>query len=407
MKILQLCKKFPFPLKDGESIAVNQMSKALVEQGCELSLLAMNTSRHRYELKQSIPQELNHYNYVYTVEVNNDIKTLDAFKNLFSKDSYHISRFVSKQFEEKLIAILNKYTFDIIQLETLYLSPYLNIIKKHSDAMVVMRAHNIEHEIWDRITHQIKFLPKKVYLNYLSKKLKNFEVEKLNGYDFLVAITDRDLNKFRELGYKNGCIASPVGFDLSKYQADYSAYENKLACCFIGSLDWIPNIEGLKWFFNQVWPLIHAKFPSLTFHFTGRNDTANLSEVKPEGTSYYPNIDHSVEFINQFPVMLVPLLSGSGIRVKILEGMALGKVVITTTIGLEGIPAIHKEEVFIADTPEEFLSVIQYMYKNPEVLLRMGQNARKFVETHFDSHKIAKDLVVAYKTAMHAHAVHE
>jgi polysaccharide biosynthesis protein PslH len=121
MKILQLAKKFPYPSKDGESIAVLHLSKALSINGCDVSLLAMNTSRHFVELNDGIPEELNYYREVHTVDVDNRIKWLDAFKNLFSKDSYHISRFISDEYNNRLEALLKENQYDVIQLETLYL----------------------------------------------------------------------------------------------------------------------------------------------------------------------------------------------------------------------------------------------------------------------------------------------
>lgn len=107
MKILQLCKKFPFPLKDGESIAVTYLSNALHEQGCEITLLSMNTTKHYTDLR-SLPPDFNHYKAIYVTPLDNKIKVFDAFKNLFSRESYHIIRFVSKDFESKLIELLQR-----------------------------------------------------------------------------------------------------------------------------------------------------------------------------------------------------------------------------------------------------------------------------------------------------------
>lgn len=150
MKVLQLCKKFPFPLKDGESIAVTYLSKAMVNQGCEVTLLAMNTSKH-YTDMNSLPDDYDHYKNIYQTEIDNAVKPIKAFLNLFSKDSYHISRFVSSAFEAKLIEVLHSDQFDVVQLETLYLTPYIDTIRKHSNAIITMRSHNIEYEIWKEL----------------------------------------------------------------------------------------------------------------------------------------------------------------------------------------------------------------------------------------------------------------
>ena len=150
MKILQLCKKFPYPLKDGESIAVTYQSKAFHEFGCEITLLAMNTTKH-YTKIGKLPNGFNHYKEIHVTDIDNRVKVLKAFVNIFSSKSYHISRFDSKEYNDKLIALLQDNEYDVIQLETLYLTPYIDTIKQHSNAIVSMRSHNVEFEIWERI----------------------------------------------------------------------------------------------------------------------------------------------------------------------------------------------------------------------------------------------------------------
>ena len=265
MKILQLCKKFPYPLKDGESIAVTYLSNALHDLGCEVTLLSMNTSKH-YTDVNLLPSEYNHYKEIHVVALDNALKPLDAIRNLFSTDSYHISRFVCQDFREKLIELLNNNSFDVVQMETLYLAPYIDDIKKHSNAIVTMRAHNIEFEIWERITTNTKAIFKKWYLHYLTGKLKRFELDNLNKYDYLIAVSERDLKKFKNLGYKNGAMASPIGLNIKNYNLDQSAKKTN-DICFIGALDWIPNMEGLTWFLTNVWPTLHKRSVSYT-HLT-------------------------------------------------------------------------------------------------------------------------------------------
>lgn len=403
MKILQLCKKFPYPAKDGESIAVLQMSKALTTNGCEVSLLAMNTTRHFVNLNKGLPPELNYYKEVDYVSVDNRIRLMDAFKNLFRKESYHISRFISEEYSKRLIEILKKKEFDVIQLETLYLAPFLPVIKKYSNALIVLRAHNIEHEIWSRIASQVRFIPKKLYLHYLSNKLKKYEIAALNEYDFLVAITERDLTHFKSLGYKNGCIASPVGFDLSQYHANYDAFSKPMAISFIGSLDWMPNSEAVRWFLTNVWPQIHKRFPDLQFHFAGRNAPHDLAFTNTPQVFYHPEVADAKQFMLNYPVLIVPIFAGSGIRVKILEAMALGRVVITTSIGLEGIPARHKEQVILANSIDDFMDAIQQCYNQYPEIIRIGENAQHFVSNQFESSKLAGKLIHAYKKVITSH----
>lgn len=389
MKILQLCKKFPYPLKDGESIANTYMSKALNELGNEITLLAMNTVKHFFDLK-TLPADFDHYEAIHTVKLDNRVKPFDAFLNLFNTDSYHVSRFVSKEYNQKLIELLKETDFDIIQLETLYLTPYVDTIRKHSKAKIVMRSHNVEHEIWERMTENTTLFPKKKYLQYLTKQLKQYEIAHLNSYDTIVAITQRDLDYFKKLGFNKKGLVAPIGLGMSKYFPDYNSFQQPLSLSFIGSLDWMPNIEGLEWFLNNVMPRVNKRFPNLKLHIAGRNMPASLLNYKSETVVIHGEVESSTEFLNQHSVMIVPLLSGSGMRAKILEAMALGKVSLTTSIGVEGIKATADKEILLANTADEFIQGIEKAHQLNGQLETLGRNARTFAVEHFDNKSIVK-----------------
>ncbi|MEZ4951503.1 MAG: hypothetical protein R2784_19275 [Saprospiraceae bacterium] len=183
-----------------------------------------------------------------------------------SEESYHITRFISKDFEEKLIQVLKSETFDVVQLETPVLSAYIPVIRKHSKALVAMRSHNVEHEIWERMAENQKFFPLKWYLRQAADKLKRYELKHLNDYDLLLAITSRDLKILKEMGLKKPSSVIPIGLDVRDYKPDLkrvSAAAPSLS--FIGSLDWMPNQEGLRWFLKC---LERNQGETSTNHFT-------------------------------------------------------------------------------------------------------------------------------------------
>lgn len=397
MKILQLCKKFPFPLKDGEAIAITYLAKALHELGAEVTLLAMNTSKHFVD-QRLLPENFDHYQEIHTVEVDNRVKPTAAFFNLFSKKSFHISRFLSKDFEQKLIEVLAGETFDVIQLETLYLAPYVEIIRKHSNALVVLRSHNVEHEIWQRIAENEAFPLKKIYLKHLANRLQLFENQALNDYDLLLAISERDRLQFEKLGLKKPSITIPIGLDCSDYRPNFKNFEKAVSLSFIGSLDWMPNLEGLKWFLDEVWqPILSREHPELTFHIAGRNTPRWLRQLGWKNVVVHGEVSSAAEFINEHSVMIVPLLSGSGMRAKILEGMALGKVVISTSLGIEGILAEKNKQALVADSPEEWATAINFCLSKGKNLREIGQSARQFAEQNFDNKSIAQAVLAAYQ----------
>lgn len=397
MRILQVCKKFPYPLKDGESIAINNLSRSLKDLGADLTLLAMNTKKHYYDLKRE-PSSFDQYDEIITVDIDNTIKLKDAFLNLFSQKSFHISRYVSREFEQTLIKLLKKTSFDVIQLETLYLAPYIPVIRKYSDAKISMRAHNVESEIWKRITKNTQSLPKKIYLKYLSGKLQKFETRMLHQYDILMPITHRDLGIFKQMGYNGKSVVVPIGLDSTEYKADFNSFRNNLSLSFIGSLDWMPNIEGLKWFLKHTWSKMQKEIPDLELHIAGRNTPDWLKNLKKKNIVVHGEVEDASAFINRHSIMVVPLLSGSGMRAKILEGMALGKVVLTTTVGLEGIEATHEQEILIGDNPSELIEAVKWCSIQNGRLEIMGRRASDFVQHNYDSLQIARKVMKAYST---------
>ncbi len=392
MRILQLCKKFPYPIKDGEVIAITNLAKAFKALGAEVHLLCINTPKHFFD-KKDLPKSFDFYRSIQSVSVDTDLKPHRAFLNLFSSKSYHIDRFVDADFSKKIKETLENIQPDVVQLETLFLAPYVELIRKHSTAKIIMRAHNVEHEIWSRITENTSSIIKRNYLAYLTRKLKRFEVQHLNKYDLLVPITKRDLKTFQRLGFQGNQEVTPIGIDHNRYQPSTINMDQPLSISFIGSLDWMPNLEGMDWFIKNAWPKIRAAFPELTLHLAGRNTPDHLYKLAPQKIMVHGEVPDAQEFINQHPIMIVPLLSGSGMRVKILEGMALGRIVITTSIGLEGIEAVHKKEVLIANTTEEWFDCLRFCQENRVQLPEIGTAARDLIKKSYDNLEIGQRLL--------------
>ena len=250
MKVLQVSNKIPYPEKDGGAIAINAITEGLLRAGCELKMLAMNTRKHFIDVS-SIPEKFRINRQLETVVVNASVRPLAALIALLIGKSYNISRFQSKGFNAKLISILKQETFDVIHLEGLYLAPYLSVIKQYSKAPVILRTHNIEWKIWQKLALEEKNLLKKWYLNQLARQLKKYEEEVINLFDGIATITHQDLEYLKSIGCKAPLITIPFGLDISKYTVQKSKYPNSLF--YIGALDWLPNLQGIDWFLNNVW----------------------------------------------------------------------------------------------------------------------------------------------------------
>ncbi len=394
MKILILTPRIPYPLRDGGAIAMNQTLEGYIEQGCEVSLLSMNTSRHWVE-ENDLPNMYTQLKHFESVFVNNSINPFSAFFNLFSDKSYNVARFINKNFEQALIRLLQKEEFDIIQFESIYTSPYLAIAKKHSDAKCYCRVHNIEHLIWQRLAeHEPSFLKKK-YLTLLISRLKNYELDILRKFDLLLPISQKEEIFFTEQQI-NTCYLLPFGVNDNKILPEFEC--ESTSCYHIGSMDWAPNIEGVEWFLEEVWKKASIDLPNIHFYIAGKNMPAAFMAKEDKQIHVVGEVNDFIQFSLQKNIMIVPLQSGAGIRIKILEAMELGKTIISTSIGSEGIGATHNENILIADTPEEFIKCLEMCFHQPAEAKLIGDNARKFVSSHFHKKQIYQSAIEQYKT---------
>lgn len=386
----------PYPPKDGGAIATFSLAKNLAKLA-NVSIFAMNTSKHYFEVEKIPPQIRQQINF-YTSFVDTDIKITKLLINLlFSKLPYNAERFLDLDFEAKLINLLTNTEFDIIQFEGLYVLPYLKLVKHLSNALTSYRAHNIESEIWQRNLKTIGNPLKKFYLKILVSRLKKFEQSFINQYDILLPITDRDKLQFEQvLNNKKPALTVPTGVNIDEYpQAELI---NDETVFFIGALDWIPNQQGLLWFVDFCLDDLINQKPTAKLIVAGRNAPKWLVEKLKQHKSitFLGEIDDAKSFMLQNNVMIVPLFSGGGMRIKIIEAMAYGKAIVTTTIGAEGINARNKENIFIADKPSTFVNYIVHLLENGNLRQKIGENARAFILQNFDNFAIAKKLYEFY-----------
>lgn len=393
MKILMLCNKSPWPAIEGGPMAMNNMAEGLIEAGHQVKILAVNSFKYNIDIKQ-IPAEYRLKTGIELEYLNLSINPIHAFLNLFTGKSYHVERFISNTFRKKLISLLQSDEYDIIQLETLFMAPYLPEIRKYSRAKVILRAHNVEHLIWKRIARSTTNPLKRNYLKHLSGTLEKYELDALGRFDGIASITKKDAAFFKE-NSQTAVIDIPYGINPAGFETKADLHDFP-SLYHIGAMNWMPNQEGIKWFLDKVWPIITKKHPSLTCYLAGRYMPEWLK------TGYKPNIvvvgevPQAHAFIHAKSIGIVPLLSGSGIRIKIIESMALGKPVITTSVGAEGINYTHEKNILIADTAEDFAEAVSRCVADKQFSMQMGQAARKLIEEEYNNLKIIERMTSFY-----------
>jgi len=377
MKILQICKKSLHPPKDGEAIAIRTITKGLHAAGHEVTLLTIATHKHPFD-KEAMPVSLQKTAHFDSTFVDTRLSPIKAFANLFGSQSYNIQRFYSKSFEAQIINYLQKTSFDVVHLEGVYLATYIPAIRQHSQIPIVMRAHNLEFEIWERLANEQSSPLKRWYMTLLAKRMKKFELDSLQLYDGLVPISVVDELQWKALGYQKPCWTMAGSIELADYPLDKTGI-NFPSVFFIGSLDWMPNQEGLQWFFEKVWAQVVEVFPDLQCYIAGRNAPDWFLKQEIPNVVFVGEVASAIDFMQSKTVMICPLFSGSGMRIKIIEAMALAKPIVATSIAAEGINCSSGENILIADTPKEFASALVQYIENENFAERVGDAARDFV----------------------------
>ena len=394
MNILMLCNKSPFPPSEGGPMAMNSIVTGLLEAGHTVKVMAFNSNKYHVDV-DSIPQDYREKTRIEFIDIDLRIRPLEAFKNLFSDESYHVKRFVSEKFKERLIEVLEAEHFDVVQLEMIYMAPYIETIREHSDATIMLRAHNVEHKIWERMAKKTIFFAKRWYINHLVRTLRNYEMSVLDKVDGIAAITITDASYFRRVT-ATPVIDLPFGVDINKFDPVFEVGDTP-TFYHIGSMNWMPNEEAIKWFLKNVWNIVQKRLPEAKLYLAGRNMPKWLKKNKKKNVIVVGEVSDAHDFVNEHNIAIVPLLSGSGMRIKIIESMALGKTVITTMVGAEGIQYTEFEDIIIADNVPKMVENICRLYQHPEEAEAIGLNARRLVEEVYDNKKIINRLEIFYK----------
>lgn len=395
MKILLLCNKVPFPARDGSTIAMASIIDALQVNEAEVSVLAFNTVKHYrdpQEITENTPANLE----LTYVHLNNKVRPFTALINLFSRKAYQVSRFINAEFRRNLIRELKENDYDLVQIEGLSMAVYLPVIRRYSRCKVVLRAHNVEAQIWDRHLRTEPNPLVRTYLRLQNRRLRSFEQKVIYEVDGIVAITRDDLAEFSRWQPGKRAISIPCGVNPRKYPACEDA-NPEYDIAYVASFDWLPNQQGLRWFLNEVWPLVIQERPGTKFRLGGRDIPKDILNDPPAGVLPEENISSMRSFMCTGRIAVVPLLAGSGMRIKILENMALGICQVTTTIGAEGIAVTHNENIIIADDPANMAREILHLLDNPEKIRQIGQKARERARSRYSNKNLGADLLEFYE----------
>ncbi|MFA6083316.1 glycosyltransferase family 4 protein [Mucilaginibacter sp.] len=396
MRILILTHRIPFPQNGGYPIVVGNTVKGLVSLGHDVSLISINVKKHSGKLRER-DELLDKIRYI-EYDIDTRLTMVEAFSNLFTKNPYNIDKYYNAGFERLLVKDIKENNYDIIQFEGLFVAPYLSAIRKITSARLIFRAHNIEHQVWQKLSQQKSDPIKRWYLSLLARRIKTYELELLDKFDGIVVFTGQDKNTMLSYGIKIPISVLPIGVDLSKYQPDALKTEFP-SLFFLGSLDWLPNREGIEWFIDNFHKdLIDGRL-KVKFYVAGHNIPETYDDYEVPGKVFIQGeVDNALEFVNSKSIMIVPLLSGGGMRVKIVEGMAMQKCIISTSLGAEGINFTNGANIIIANNTDEFYKALLKCIADEHYSREIGRNARKLIEDEHDLNTITTGLVGFYQS---------
>lgn len=388
MKVLQLCNKPPFPTVDGGTIAMHALTRGLLDAGHTVKVISIETSKHPFKVDR-LTDEYKQQTNAEAVFVDTRIKPLLLLTSFLLGELYIMERFISDKFKKRLRQLLEQESFDVVLLESLYVTPYIDTIRRYSKVKIILRAHNVEYLIWQRLAEKERNPIKAYYLKSMAKQLQRYEQWAFNAVDGVAAISSIDTQTISYI--TPGVKVKTINLSTEYTHLPLDAIEPN-TLFHLGSMDWMPNVEGIIWLIEEVWPLVVAKQPNAKLYLAGRNMPKSIINRAATNIIVEGAIDSPTEYIATKQIMVVPLFAGSGVRVKIIEGMAFGKPIVATTIAVEGIGISNGNNAVITDSAIQFADAIVYLLQHPDKAKELGDNAADFIEQHYRTNVVIKKL---------------
>lgn len=263
----------------------------------------------------------------------------------------------------------------------------------------VLFTHNVEAEIVERhLQHSTQFWKKALWRNQLAK-MRRFESDTLRRFDRVVAVSARDAGRFKEDYGVAQVDVIPTGVNLEYFH--YVPSESNSRVVFTGSMDWLANIDAIRWFRAEVWPRIKVQHASATMTVVGRNPPPDLSQsASASDWTVTGRVDDIRPHIQGAAVYVIPIRIGGGTRIKAYEAMAMGVPVVSTAVGMEGLDVQPVRHYLQADTAEQFAQAVTSLLSQPQLGRDLAEHARRRVEERYSNATVAREFEKICEKAM-------
>ncbi len=364
-KLLVLTHQLPSPFGGGVSVAYGTL-KALAQQGWTLRVLSF---ADRERLTQSPPEGIP----VETVPLSYRNTWWHFLKSVGSEYPFTTQKYRSSAFAQRLSRILAADPPDLVWFDHTHMGVYVEAVRRWSPAPTVLRAHNAEHQLWLQYSQLSPQFWKRGALRFQAHKMYHYERRVYAQVDRVIFLSERDRQAFPMPHAR----VIPPGVDLEYFTPQEVSPERK-HLIFLGSMEWIPNLDGLRWFLKEVFPQLRKALPGLRLWVVGKNPPPNLETPGVKITGFVPDVR---VYIRKGGLFVVPLRMASGVQIKILEALAMGIPVVTSEAGAAGVPHL-RPALAIARTPEEWVQQVLGLFTSPERYYRLREEGLRRVRRY-------------------------
>lgn len=367
MNILFITPTLPYPPDSGGRIVVYNTIKHL-SKGHQITLLSFAQE----EQERYIPCLKGYCIKIETVSHDNQFSKYGLLRNLFSSLPYNTSKYYSNAMKMKISEVTEQNSFDMVFIEHLHMAQYAEFIR---GVPILLREHNIETMMMKRYYKNASNPLEKIYAYLQWRKLKKYESTILNHFDCCIVLSKVDQMLLQRLSPRAKTEVIPCGVDL-EYFKPWSGVREKNKIIFIGNLLFKPTFEGVFYFLNQIWPLIKKNRKDVGFHIVGPYPPERQAELVQ-----YPDVTLLGYVKDVRPQMLssavevVPLKIASGVRLKILEAMAMNLPIVSTSVGCEGLDVVSGKHILIADSPEGFAEKVLTLLEDEKLRNKLMKNS--------------------------------
>jgi polysaccharide biosynthesis protein PslH len=384
IRVLQLAPQFPFPPDDGGRISIASTLKCFAAKGFEVDFVSYASDKvHPTDIK-----EAEKYANVYFIEHSTKNTPERIFASLFHRTSLYIRKHINSDVQHQLKKIINHNHYDFIHADHSSMCLLGLYAKSLTSAPLGLRLHNIEHKIWERYADSLpKNSPKSWYIRHQANLLKNDEKFLFPQADICFPITEVDKNCAMKVAPDGNYLTASAGVYPDEWQIDPTAVRNPHEIVIATVYSWVHNVDGVLWFIEKVLPLIKEVYPDVTLTLIGKNPPSDLQKYSDKGVNIIGYVPKVQPYLNKAALYIAPLFVGSGIRIKILEAMAIGLPVVATSIASEGIYGNDEDGLFIRNGEEEWAETIVSLLKDPENTSKLRSRAQSFIRENYSWNK--------------------